>query len=38
MPCINRNFIDYCKSKYPQDSFNTFVETGTWKGETIFNI
>lgn len=38
MPCINRNFIDYCKSKYPQYSFNTFVETGTWKGETIFNM
>ena len=38
MPSINKFFIDYCKSKYPQFSFNTFVETGTWKGETIFNM
>ena len=27
MSSINKSFIDFCKSKYPLYSFNTFVET-----------
>lgn len=38
MPSINKPFIDFCVDKYPNKKFDTFVETGTWKGETIFAV
>jgi len=38
MPSINKNFLDFCKEKYPEYKYNTFIETGTWKGETIFGV
>jgi hypothetical protein len=38
MPSINKNFIDFCVNKYPNRNFEIFVETGTWKGETIFGV
>tara|TARA_B100000795_G_C22797717_1_gene440234 strand:+ start:1774 stop:2382 length:609 start_codon:yes stop_codon:yes gene_type:complete len=38
MPSINKEIIDLCLSKYNEHKFNVFVETGTWKGETILNM
>ena len=38
MPSINFHFIEYCKRRHPTFQFNTFVESGTWHGETIFEV
>ena len=38
MPSINKPFINFCIDRYPNRKFDTFVETGTWKGETIFAV
>lgn len=38
MPSINKHFIDFCTEKYPAFKFNIFIETGTWHGETIFEV
>lgn len=38
MPSINKPFLDFCMQKYPDYKYNTFVETGTWHGETIFGV
>lgn len=38
MPSINKPFLDFCKQRYPEYQYNTFVETGTWHGETIFEV
>lgn len=36
MPCIDKSFLDKLQSDYKE--YKCFVETGTWVGNTIFNL